>query len=143
MKRIISIIILIATLTIALSACGMGKVKIEDYEWKMRTIMHGEDNQVVVDAVGEDDPAHPEAKIIDMTLTAKDGKITITDLTNNKTYEGTYTVEQKTPAGTDYKVTIDEKEGYATVAMTTYADGTEEPTLPINLGTHSIYFYAE
>jgi len=143
MKRIISIIILIATLTMSLSACGMGKVKIEDYKWKMRTIMHGEDNQVVVDAVGEDDPAHPEAKIIDMTLIAKDGKITITDHTNNKTYEGAYKVEQKTPAGTDYKVTIDGKEGYATVAMTTYADGTEEPTLPINLGTHSIYFYAE
>ena len=143
MKRTISTIMLIAVLTITLSACGMGKVKIEDYEWKMRTIMHGEDNQVVVDAVGEDDPAHPEAKIIDMTLTAKDGKITITDHTNNKIYEGTYTVEQKTPAGTDYKVTIDGKEGYATVAMTTYADGTEEPTLPINLGTHSIYFYAE
>ena len=143
MKRTISTIILIATLTIALSACGMGKVKIEDYEWKMRTIIHGEDNQVVVDAVGEDDPAHPEAKIIDMTLTAKYGKITITDHTNNKTYEGTYKVEQKTPVGTDYKVTIDGKEGYATVAMTTYADGTEEPTLPINLGTHSIYFCAE
>ena len=143
MKRTISILILIATLTIALSACGLGKVKIEDYEWKMRTIMHGEDNQVVVDAVGEYDTAHPEAKIIDMILTAKNGKITIKDNTNNKTYEGTYTVEQKTPAGTDYKVTIDGKEGYATVAMTTYADGTEEPTLPINLGTHSIYFYAE
>ena len=143
MKRTISILILIATLTIALSACSLGKVKIEDYEWKMRTIMHGEDNQVVVDAVGEYDTAHPEAKIIDMILTAKNGKITIKDNTNNKTYEGTYTVEQKTPAGTDYKVTIDGKEGYATVAMTTYADGTEEPTLPINLGTHSIYFYAE
>jgi len=143
MKRTISIIILIATLTMALSACGLGKVKIEDYEWKMRTIMHGEDNQVVVDAVGEYDTAHPEAKIVEMTLVAKDGKITITDHTNNKTYEGTYKVEQKTPAGTNYEVTIDGKEGYATVAMTTYADGTEEPTLPINLGTHSIYFYAE
>ena len=143
MKKIVSILLLAVTLIFALSACGMGKPKIEDYEWKMRTIMHGEDNQVVVDAVGEDDPAHPEAKIIDMTLTAKDGKITITDHTNNKTYEGTYKVEQKTPAGTDYKVTIDGKEGYATVAMTTYADETEEPTLPINLGTHSIYFYAE
>ena len=143
MKRTISILILIATLTIALPACGLGKIKIEDYDWKMRTIMHGEDNQVVVDAVGKYDTAHPEAKIIDMILTAKDGKITIKDNTNNKTYEGTYTVEQKTPAGTNYKVTIDGKEGYATVAMTTYADGTEEPTLPINLGTHSIYFYAQ
>ena len=143
MKRTISTIILIAVLTITLSACGMGKVKIEDYEWRLRTVMHGEDNQVVVDAVGEYDTAHPEAKIVEMTLVAKDGKITITDHTNNKIYEGTYTVEQKTPAGTDYKVTIDGKKGYATVAMTTYVDGTEEPTLPINLGTHSIYFYAE
>ena len=143
MKRTISTIILIAILTITFSACGMGKVKIEDYEWKMRTIMHGEDNQVVVDAVGEYDTAHPEAKIVEMPLVAKDGKITITDHTNNKTYEGTYTVEQITPAGTDYKVTIARKEGYATVAMPTYADGTQEPTLPINLGTHSIYFYAE
>ena len=38
---------------------------------------------------------------------------------------------------------IDGKNGFATVAMTKYYDGTEEPTLPINLGTHSIYFYAE
>ena len=38
---------------------------------------------------------------------------------------------------------IDGKNGYATVAMTKYYDGTEESTLPINLGTHSIYFYAE
>jgi hypothetical protein len=40
----------------------------------------------------------------------------------------------------DYEITIDGKNGYATVAMTKYYDGTEEPTLPINLGTHSIYF---
>ena len=38
---------------------------------------------------------------------------------------------------------IDGKNGYATVAMTKYYDVTEEPTLPTNLGTHSIYFYAE
>ena len=38
---------------------------------------------------------------------------------------------------------IDGKNGYATVAMTKYYDGTEEPTLPISRGTYSIYFYAE
>ena len=50
---------------------------------------------------------------------------------------------RKTPDGIDYEITIDGKNGYATVAMTKYYDGTEEPTLPFNLGTHSIYFYAE
>ena len=143
MKRIIAILALISILMLTLSACGLGNVKIEDYEWKMRTVMHAEDEQLVVDAVGAEDSAHTKAPIIVMTLTAKDGKITVIDHTNNKTYEGTYKVEQRTPAGTDYKIMIDGKEGYATVAMTTYADGAEEPTLPINLGTHSIYFYAE
>ena len=130
-------------LIISLSACGMDKPKIEDYEWKMRTIMHIEDNQSVYDAAEEENSAHPEAKIIEMTLVAKDGKITITDVTNNKTYEGTYTVSGRNPEGTDYHITIDGKSGYAGVAMTTYADGSEEPTLPISIDGYSMYFYAE
>ena len=43
MKKIITIILLVIMLIFALSACGMGKPKIEDYEWKMRYVMHGED----------------------------------------------------------------------------------------------------
>ncbi len=143
MRKTITILLLVTTMIFAISACGMGKVKIEDYEWKMRTIVHAEDNQVVYDAAAEESTAHPEAKIIDMTLVAKDGKIIITDVTNGKTYEGTYKVSQKTPEGTDYEITVDGKSGYATVAMTKYADGTEEPTLPISLDGHSMYFYAE
>ena len=143
MKKAISIILLMSIMIFALSACGVGKPKIEDYEWKMRTIMHAEDNQVIYDAVAEESSTHPEAKIIEMTLVAKDGKITITDVTNGKTYEGTYTVSGRNPEGTDYQITIDGKSGYATVAMTTYADGTEEPTLPISLDGYSIDFYAD
>ena len=143
MKKIVSILLLAATLMLALSACGIGKPKIEDYEWKMRTIAHVEGEQLVYDAAAEERTAHPEAKIIEMTLVAKDGKITITDVTNGKTYEGTYTVSGRNPEGTDYQITIDGKSGYAGVAMTTYADGSEEPTLPINLESYSMYFYAE
>ena len=143
MKKIISILLLTTMLLLTLSACGTEKPKIEDYEWKMRMIMHAEDNQVVYDAVAEESSTHPEAKIIEMTLVAKDGKITITDITNNKTYEGTYIVSGRNPEGTDYHITIDGKTGYAGVAMTTYADGLEEPTLPISLDGYSMYFYAE
>ena len=147
MKRTISIIILIAILTITLSACGMGNPKIEDYEWKMRTVISNDielaDSDEVVLAVGKPDEIYPNAKIVDLTLVAKDGKLTITDATNSKTYEGTYKVVKKTPDGIDYEITIDGKNGYATVAMTKYYEGAEAPTLPINLGSHSIYFYAK
>ena len=147
MKNIISILLLAATLMFVLSACGMGNLKIEDYEWKMRTVMSNDielaDSDEVVLAVGKPDEIYPNAKIVDLTLVAKDGKLTITDATNSKTYEGTYKVVKKTPDGIDYEITIDGKNGYATVAMTKDYDVTEEPTLPTNLGTHSIYFYAE
>ena len=145
MRRIVSVLCLAAVMIFVLSACGAGRIRIEDYEWKMRSVMHVEkdQNRLIVDASGKEDEANPDAAVIDMILIAKNGKITITDNTNNKTYEGTYTVSGKNPKGTDYHITIDGKDGYATVAMTTYADGREEPTLPINLGDHSMYFYAE
>ena len=75
MKKIVSILLLAATLMFALSACGMGKPKIEDYEWKMRTIAHVEGEQLVYDAAAKESTAHPEAKIIEMTLVAKDKQL--------------------------------------------------------------------
>ena len=144
MRRISLVMLLV--MTMLLSACGIkGKpvVYIESYEWKMMSVMSNntdlsEDELVI--AVGEQDDIHPNAKIVDLKLVAKDGSITITDATNNKTYSGTYKVQQKTPKGTDYEVTIDGIKGYATVAQTEYYDGSEVPTLPINLGEYSLYF---
>lgn len=144
MKKVIFVLLSLA-LIFALSACGGDVVSIEDYEWKMRTVMRNDievaqnEDELVV-AVGEEDDIHPNAKIVDLKLVAKDGTITVTDVTNNKTYSGTYKVQRKTPKGTDYEVTIDGVKGYATVAPTEYYDGSEVPTLPINLGEYSLYF---
>ena len=143
MRKTISILMLIASLMLTLSACGFEKTKIEDYEWKMRTIMHVEGDQVVYDAVAEKSSTQPEAKTIEMRLYAIDGKIRITDITNDNIYEGSYTVLGRNPEGTEYCITIENKTGHAVVAMTTYADGTEEPTLPISLDGYSMYFYAK
>ena len=142
MKKTLSVVIALIVLLL-LSSCTSERIKIEDRAWKMRYAMHGEDDKLIIDAVDKEDETHPEAKLTDITLTARDGKITITDSTNDKTYEGTYSVESRTLREINYKITIDGREGYATVAMTTYADGSEEPTLPINLGEYSLYFYAE
>ncbi|MBE5730654.1 MAG: hypothetical protein E7350_01715 [Clostridiales bacterium] len=143
MKKIISIILFIIISAFSLSGCGLGKMKIEDYEWTLRYAFHVQGDQVIVDAVQEYDAAHPQAKVVDITLTARDGKITITDGTNGRTYEGAYTVELKHPDGTDYDIVIDGKSGHATVGMTTFAGGSEAPTLPISVEHYSLYFYAE
>ena len=144
MKKFVCVLIALIFI-LGLSACNVDEVAIEDYEWKMGAVMRNDievaqnEDELVV-AVGEEDDVHPNAKIVDLKLVAKDGSITITDATNNKTYSGTYNVQQKTPKGTDYEVTIDGIKGYATVAPTEYYDGSEVPTLPINLGEYSLYF---
>lgn len=144
MKKILSVF-LMSFIVFALSACNADVVKIEDYEWEMRTVMSNDTESAqyqdeLVVAVGEADELYPDAEIVDMTLTAKDGEITITDTTNGKTYTGTYEVMQKTPKGTDYEIIIDGVNGYATVAPKEYYDGTEIPTLPINIDGYSLYF---
>lgn len=143
MKKVFCLLMMVCI--VSLSVCGDSVAAIEDYEWKMRTIMSNDieaiqnEDELVV-AVGEADELYPDTKIVDLKLVAKDGAITLTDATNSKTYTGTYKVQQKTPKGTDYEVTIDGIKGYATVAPTEYYDGSEVPTLPINLGEYSLYF---
>ena len=145
MKKTVLILLGILIITMLLSSCASETISIEDYEWKMGTVMSGnietaQNEDALIVAVGEPDELYPEAKIVDLTLIAKEGKITITDKTNNKTYTGTYKVQQKTPKGTDYEITINGQNGYATVAPTEYYDGSEVSTLPISLGEYSLYF---
>ena len=147
MKKVISILLLLTTMVLTLSACGTETVKIDDREWQMRTVMSNDiefaDSDAAVLAVGEADEVYPNAKIVELTLTAQDGKISITDATNDKAYEGTYSIDGKTSNGTIYSITIDGKSGYATSEMTKNHNGADEPTLTINLGDYSIYFYTE
>ena len=144
MKKILSVFLL-SFMVFTLSACNADVLKIEDYEWKMRTVASNDieaaqtPDELIV-AVGEADELYPDAEIVDLTLTAKGGEITITDTTNDRTYTGTYEVMQKTPKGTDYEIIIDGVNGYATVAPTEYYDGSEIPTLPININGYSLYF---
>lgn len=144
MKKIISALF-VPLVAFACSACCADVAAIEDYEWKMRTIMSNDaeaaqNQDELVVAVGQADELYPDAEIVDLTLTANDGEITLTDATKGKTYGGTYEAMQETPQGTDYEIIIDGTTGYATVAPTEYYNGSEIPTLPINIGGYSLYF---
>lgn len=144
MKKIVSILFVLM-LVFTLSACDSDVLAIEDYEWKMRVVIRNDieaaqNNDEFYVAVGKDDNIYKNAKIVELKLVAKNGVITVTDATNNKTYSGSYKVLKKTPKGTNYEVTIDGIKGFAAVAPTEYYDGSEVPTLPINLGEYSIDF---
>lgn len=145
MKRLLSIMPVMVVIILILMSCGKDVITMEDYEWKMRTVMSSDmdkaqsEDELVI-AVGESDDLYPDAKIIDLKLTAKDGELIVTDITNGETYDGTYKIMKQTPKSIDYEVVINGLRGYATVASTEYYDGSEIPTLPINLGEYALYF---
>lgn len=143
MKKTFSILLVLFVL-LTLSACNTEKITIEDCEWKLSAVMNSDitpaDSTYAVIAVGEPDEAYPEATIVNVTLTAANGIITVNDVTNNKVYNGTYKTTKNTPKGTDYEIEIDGQIGYATAAPTKYYNGDEVPTLPISLGKYSLYF---
>lgn len=123
--------------------CGSQDSSISEYEWYLERAFYVENEKIVVEAANELSSAHPEAKIVEVQLTAQDGKIVLIDSTNNITYEGTYTVLEKNPGGTEYEITIGDITGTATVAMTTYSDGSQIPSLPVKLGKYTLQFFAK
>lgn len=133
-------------MTMLLSACGIkGKpvVYVESYEWKMMSVMSNntdlsEDELVI--AVGEQDELYPNAKVVDIILTATNGEITLTDATNNKTYTGTYKMTEETSKTATYEIEIDGIAGDATIAITEHLGNRLTPTLPINLGEYTVCF---
>lgn len=144
MKRIM-VLILAWIITMLISACGLnGKeiVHLESYEWKMQSVMSNDtelaDEELVV-AVGEPDELYPNAKVVDMILTAKGGEITFIDATNNQTYTGTYSITEETSKSITYKIVIDDISGNATISITEHLGNRLTPTLPINLGEYTVY----
>lgn len=144
MKKKAAFIFILSLLLMFSTGCknvSIDSPDIEDNSWKMDSIVYFDDTQYEVLAVGESDSQDPEAKVIDMILTASDGRITLTDNTNGTVYEGTYKQESSNSETTIYKIVLDGKEGYASVSSTIYADDTEVRTMPINLGNYAIYFF--
>ena len=143
MKRIVALLLLCLMAVAGLTSCTRG-IAIEEYEWSLRYALHHSDNDYAAVAVSSDMAySHPEAQVIDARLVASDGKITIVDFTNEKTYMGTYRKVGTNPDGSvEYKITLGDTEGRGVTAMTTYYGGREEPTLPMAIGEYSMYFYA-
>lgn len=139
MKKIIPVLF---TLILAMicTACGNDELRIEGYEWHLRTAANINAEGLVV-AVGEKSEAYPDAKVVDVVLMAENGELIIEDRTNNERYKGAYEEMYVTEGSDDYKIIIEGKDGYATVAYTTYVDKTKELTLPITVDGYDLYFY--
>lgn len=135
---------LIVCLCLLFSGCRAANTpEIEDYIWKLTSVQSGEkQGQVIAYGKGTEN-VWDNAEEINMELKAGDGKVTLTNKETGKVYRGEYSVSDKSPDSIAYNVTLEEKQGMAVCAMTTYNDGSQKPTFIINMGDYTINFYSK
>lgn len=135
--------LLLALLLVLLTACSSKAPKIDEYTWVMTSVQSIEAGGQAV-AYGEKGSSTLEgAKQIELVCEAQGGNLTLTDRTNDRTYTGTYQQSQRDSKSTIYEVSVDGTSGVAVSAMTTYQDGTQDPTLIFNLGDYTVNFFAK
>ena len=140
MKRSVLLLLLLLVL---LTGCSSKTPKIDEYTWVMTSVQSMEAGGQAV-AYGEKGSSTLEgAKQIELVCEAQDGNLTLTDRTNDRTYTGTYQESQRDSKSTIYEVSVDGTSGIAVAAMTTYQDGTQDPTLIFNLGDYTVNFFAK
>lgn len=135
MKKLICLTITLILCLFSLAGCG-NKIAITEYEWQLQvahklntetmesTMLAGVESWVNTDE---------SASVVDVVLVAKDGTITITDKTNNKTYSGSYKHTDTSVKEMMYEFSIGNLQGHGVTAYTEYNNGTKTPTLPITL----------
>jgi len=145
MKRILPVLFMLC-LMVLFSACGGKEIfYIESCEWEMQAVMKNDaeltdSDEGLVPVTGKPDEFYPDAKIIDLKLTASGGEITVADATNDKTYTGSYKISEETSREISYEIVVDGIAGYAAVSMPEHYDKEKIPTMSMDLGEYSVYF---
>ena len=134
-------------LMIGLTGCSSASdMSIDNFKWELNTVQSTDDNGAVI-AYNPNNglmeaTAYPEAKPVDMYLTAGDGRFVLTNGADGETYEGTYKMISDKDKSAIYEITLGENIGYASVAMTSYHNGSQVPTLNISINDYALNFQA-
>lgn len=146
MKRCFSLICLLLLFLTGCSAKDGSNASIpsiDQYSWQMTSVQSVEaDGQAIAYAPGEASTLDTAFEII-LACSAKDGNLLLTDETNGTTYSGTYKISDTSQESVIYEVVVGKTEGMAVVAMTTYHDESQTPTLIIRLDDYALNFFAD
>jgi len=139
MKKLILALSLI--LILASGCTGHNIPMIESEHWQMDSIQSIDADGQIVACSPDHTDALTDANIILMECELSDGLLSLTDLTGNKTYNGTYVLLDRDREAINYRLFIGSSEGLAVTAMTTYHDGSQTPTLIISIDGYVLNFF--
>ncbi len=139
MKKVLSLLFVLALIVTMFSACQQDEVGLETYAWKLDSVVSLKENGKII-VVGEQLEDYPDAKVIDGILSAVSGRLEFVDRETNNFYVGAYEEMTATDSTDDYKIYIDEQEGTINVKRTSSPDGNEEITLILTCSGYDAYF---
>ena len=142
-KIAVAVIMLAVVIAVAasLTACRTEEYVVENHDWQFKFAQSSETGEVIF-CSEEFAEGFPDAKIMEMTAKAENGKLIATDGENEMVF--TYAVEKAVPGESTIYDIADENgiKGNASVGRTTYADGSAEYTLIISFEGRAFYFKA-
>ncbi len=143
MKRML-LIIISALISIAILSGCSAKNKIEDREWIM-TIAQNDTGIVAHHPSESIEFGNNTASVpTELICSADDGKLTLTDKTNGKTYQGSYEkLDDEEDERVNYSVRIGNTDGTAIITTASSLDGEEYFNLIIVVGSYAINFKAK
>lgn len=142
-KKIYNVIILALIMIFTFTACGEIDIKIEDHIWNLVTVQSTENNGAIIAYNPNFNLEDYEGvTVIEISLSAENGKLTINDKVNNATYDGTYTVTDNSFKSMIFTVSVGEKEGTAVLSDTYYKDDKTFSTLILSIDDYILTFQA-
>ena len=142
-KIAVAVIMLAVVMSVAasLTACQTEEYVVENHDWQFKFAQSSETGEVIF-CSEEFAEGFPDAKIMEITAKAGNGKLIATDGENEMVF--TYAVEKAVPGESTIYDIADENgiKGNASVGKTTYADGSAEYTLIISFEGRAFYFKA-
>lgn len=132
---------LLAGAVVMAGCSGEQHLQIEDVQWEMTTVQEQE-GAIIVCSPEMAELLDGNFKTMELTCTAENGTLTLTNTETGEQYQsGTYTKQKTTPDGTLYVIAYPGAEdGMGTVTTTSYADGTMENTMVWSVGGRAVYF---
>lgn len=133
---------LLAAVSVTAVGCGSGQsLQIEDAVWQMSTVQSAE-GPIIVCTPEMAELLDGNFKTMELTCTAENGILTLTNEETGERYQGgTYEKQKTTQDGTLYLIAFPgEEDGMGTVTQTVYEDGTAENTMVWAVDGKAIYF---
>lgn len=142
MSKKVIMIVMCAIVLVFTASCGSDVPEIDGYTWEMHSVQAGSDGRYIACSPSFSD-GNPDAVVLELECKADNGKLTLKNLSDDKSYEGTYRILSSDIKSNTYEIVFGEVTGYAVCAMTEYHDGSEKPTFIINIDEKAINFFPE